>query len=168
MNTTDGVVRPARESDLPAIGRLGALLIRTHHAFDPLRFMAPPGDPEGGYARFLGTQLARDDVVVLVAERGDEIAGYLYAAIEPRSWRELRDEAGFIHDVVVAPQFRREGIASRLVDAAAAWCAARGVPRIALWTAERNQGAQQLFARLGFRRTMIEMTRELEPPATSR
>jgi hypothetical protein len=29
-----------------------------------------------------------------------------------------------------------------------------------LWTAEQNPVAQQLFARLGFRRTMIEMTRE--------
>jgi hypothetical protein len=30
-----------------------------------------------------------------------------------------------------------------------------------LWTAEKNDSAQRLFARLGFRRTMIEMTREL-------
>jgi RimJ/RimL family protein N-acetyltransferase len=30
-----------------------------------------------------------------------------------------------------------------------------------LWTAERNAGAQRLFERLGFRRTMIEMTREV-------
>jgi hypothetical protein len=29
-----------------------------------------------------------------------------------------------------------------------------------LWTAERNPTAQRLFERLGFRRTMIEMTRE--------
>jgi hypothetical protein len=30
-----------------------------------------------------------------------------------------------------------------------------------LCTADRNEGAQRLFASLGFRRTMIEMTREL-------
>jgi RimJ/RimL family protein N-acetyltransferase len=29
-------------------------------------------------------------------------------------------------------------------------------------TAERNEAAQHLFARAGFRRTMIEMTRELD------
>jgi hypothetical protein len=34
------------------------------------------------------------------------------------------------------------------------------VPRVMLWTAEKNDYAQRLFARLGFRRTMIEMTRE--------
>jgi RimJ/RimL family protein N-acetyltransferase len=30
-----------------------------------------------------------------------------------------------------------------------------------LWTADQNEAAQQLFARLGFRKTMIEMTREI-------
>ena len=39
---------------------------------------------------------------------------------------------------------------------------ARGAPRCVLSTAEKNESAQRLFARAGFRRTMIEMTRELE------
>jgi hypothetical protein len=29
-----------------------------------------------------------------------------------------------------------------------------------LWSAAMNDGAQRLFARLGFHRTMVEMTRE--------
>jgi ribosomal protein S18 acetylase RimI-like enzyme len=32
---------------------------------------------------------------------------------------------------------------------------------VVLWTAEQNRDAQRLFERLGFRRTMVEMTREL-------
>jgi RimJ/RimL family protein N-acetyltransferase len=32
---------------------------------------------------------------------------------------------------------------------------------VVLSTAERNEGAQRLFASAGFRRTMIEMTRDL-------
>lgn len=161
MIRPDISIRRARESDLPALGRLGALLIRQHHEFDRDRFMAPGADPESGYAWFLGTQLREDDVAILVAERGTEIAGYVYAAIEPRSWKELRDEAGFIHDVVVDERFRRAGVATALVEAVAAWFGSRQVPRVVLWTAERNEMAQRLFARLGFRRTMIEMTREL-------
>lgn len=161
MISPDIVIRRARETDLPALGRLGALLIRTHHAFDRDRFMSPAGDPEAGYAWFLGTQLHDADVAILVAERGSDIAGYVYAAVEPRSWKELRDEAGFVHDVVVDERFRRAGVATALVEAVAAWFGSRRVPRIVLWTAERNDPAQRLFARLGFRKTMIEMTREL-------
>lgn len=157
------LIRPAVEADLPAIGRLGALLLRLHHGFDRQRFMAPGADPEAGYAWFLGTQLGDPDVLLLVAEQNRQVVGYLYGAIEPRSWKELRDEAGYIHDVVVEGASRGQGIASRLVEEAAAWFGERRMPRIVLGTAERNEGAQRLFARLGFRRTMIEMTRELGP-----
>lgn len=154
-------IRPAATSDLEPLGRLGALLMRTHSDFDPLRFMTPGDDPEGGYAWFLGTQIHRTDVVVLVAERDGRIVGYVYAGIEPLSWKELRDEAGFVHDVVVAEEARGQGVGGALIDAAAEWLHRRGVPRVLLWTAERNGAAQRLFARHGFRRTMIEMTREL-------
>jgi ribosomal protein S18 acetylase RimI-like enzyme len=157
------IVRRATNADLPALGRLGALLMRTHYAFDSLRFLAPGGNPEEGYAWFLGDQLTKDDVVVFVAEKPgeEEIAGYVYAGIEPLSWKELRDVAGFIHDVAVDPHARRHGVAASLIEAAIGWLSDRGVPRVMLWTADRNQAAQQLFTRLGFRRTMIEMTREL-------
>jgi ribosomal protein S18 acetylase RimI-like enzyme len=155
------VIRRATAADLPALGKLGASLLRTHYAFDPERFMAPRGDPEAGYAWFLGTQLKEDDVAVFVAERSGEVIGYVYAGMEPQSWKELREAAGFIHDVVVAADVRRTGVASALVEAACEWLRSIGAPRVVLWTAEKNDPAQQLFTRLGFRRTMIEMTREL-------
>ncbi len=157
----DIVIRRATKTDLPALGRLGASLLRMHHAYDPQRFMAPRGDPEEGYAWFLGTQLKEDDVAVFVAERGGLVVGYVYAGLEPQSWKELREEAGFIHDVVVAKEVRRLGIASALLEAAFEWLRSIGAPRVVLWTADKNEGAQRLFTRLGFRRTMLEMTREL-------
>lgn len=158
----DGVtVRRASKADLPALGRLGALLLRAHYRFDPQRFIAPGGDVEEGYAWFLGTQLREDDVVVFVAEREASIVGYVYAGLEPQSWKELRDACGFIHDVVVDESGRRLGVATALMDAAFDWLRSRGAPRVVLWTAQQNEGAHRLFERLGFRRTMVEMTREL-------
>jgi ribosomal protein S18 acetylase RimI-like enzyme len=157
----DLVVRRATSADAAALGRLGAMLMRTHYAFDPLRFLSPGDSPEDGYAWFLASQLAEDDVVVFVAEQGGQVLGYVYAGIEPLSWKELRDEAGFIHDIAVDERARRTGIAGRLIEAAVAWLRDRGLPRVVLWTAEPNTAAQQLFTTHGFRRTMVEMTREL-------
>lgn len=154
-------IRRATKTDLPALGKLGALLLRTHHQFDPLRFMAPGSHPEEGYAWFLGSQLHEEDVVVFVAERQSAIVGYVYAALEPQSWKELRDACGFVHDVVVDENGRRGGVATALMEAAIAWLRERGAPRVVLQTAQKNEGAQRLFDRLGFRRTMVEMTREL-------
>jgi GNAT superfamily N-acetyltransferase len=155
------VIRRATAADLPVLGKLGASLLRTHYRFDPQRFMTPRGDPESGYAWFLGSQLKEDDVAVFVAERSGDVIGYVYAGMEPQSWKELRETAGFIHDVVVAPEARRTGVASALVESACGWLRSIGAPRVMLWTAEKNDSAHRLFTRLGFRRTMIEMTREL-------
>ena len=101
------VIRQAQESDLHALGRLGALLLETHYAFDQKRFMAPQGDTAEGYEWFLHSQLKRDDVVVFVAERAGAVIGYSYAGLEPESWKELREMAGFVHDVVVDESSRR-------------------------------------------------------------
>jgi GNAT superfamily N-acetyltransferase len=154
-------IRRATRADLPALGRLGADLIRVHVAFDRRRFVEPAGDPEAGYAHFLGTQLDADDAVVLVAERARSAIGYVYAGIEPFSWKELRDAAGFVHDVVVDQAERRTGVAGALMEAAIAWVRAQGVRSVMLWTAAPNEGAQRLFEGLGFRPTMIEMTRDV-------
>jgi ribosomal protein S18 acetylase RimI-like enzyme len=151
----------ATSADLPALGRLGATLMRTHHDFDPQRFMEPGTDPADGYAWFLGRQLKDDDVVIFVAEQQGDVIGYVYAGLEPISWKELRDACGFIHDVVVDERGRRSGTATALIEKAVAWLREHGAPRVMLWTAEKNDAAQRLFTRLGFRRTMIEMTREL-------
>jgi GNAT superfamily N-acetyltransferase len=163
MDGEGTVIRRAEENDLSALGGLGALLMRTHFAFDAQRFMAPGAAPECGYSAFLRMQLREDDAIVLVAKRDatDEIVGYVYAGLEPRSWKELREPAGFIHDVVVVERERNRGIAAALLAAAIDWLRSRGAPRVLLWTAEPNAAAQRLFARLGFRRTMIEMTLEL-------
>jgi ribosomal protein S18 acetylase RimI-like enzyme len=157
----DILIRLANDSDLPALGQLGALLMETHYRFDQKRFMAPRDDSAQGYAWFLRSQLHEEDAVVFVAERAGVIVGYVYAALEPISWKELRDAAGFIHDVVVEDSSRRLGIAKSLVEAAIDWLRAHGAPRVMLWTAEQNPAAQNLFRRLGFRRTMIEMTLEI-------
>jgi ribosomal protein S18 acetylase RimI-like enzyme len=156
------VVRAATHADVPALGRLGALLVRTHHEFDPDRFVPATPRTERGYGSWLSSQLDEPDVVVLVAEREDEVVGYAYAGVEGPDYMTLRGPAGVIHDLVVAPEHRRRGIGRLLLDGALDALATRGVPRAVLSTAARNASARRLFERAGFRETMIEMTRELE------
>ena len=156
------IIRPALSTDLPAIGRLGALLVETHHDFDPRRFMAPTRRTESGYASFLGTQLDRADVIVLVAVEGEHVIGYTYAGVEGRDWMSLRGPAGVLYDIVVDPDHRGRGAGRMLLEATVAALEARGSPQVVLSTADRNAAAQSLFASAGFRRTMVEMTLELD------
>ena len=155
------LVRPATRADVPTLGRLGALLVGAHHDFDPQRFIAATPRTERGYGSFLGSQLDEPDVVVLVAERGGEVVGYTYAGIEGPAWMALRGPAGALHDIVVDPAHRQHGVGRQLLDATIAALTQKGAPRVVLSTAAKNEPAQRLFAKAGFRRTMIEMTREL-------
>ncbi|HEV7990961.1 MAG TPA: GNAT family N-acetyltransferase [Gemmatimonadaceae bacterium] len=154
-------IRPAGRADVAAIGQLGALLVRTHHDFDPLRFIAASPDTAQGYGSFLGRQLREANIVVLVAELGGEVVGYTYAGVEGYDYMSLRGPAGVLYDIVVDPAHRGHGVGRMLLDATIEALETMGAPRVVLSTAERNEGAQRLFARAGFRRTMIEMTREL-------
>ena len=156
-------IRPATSADVPALGRLGALLVAVHHGLDPARFMAATPQTERAYGSFLGGELTRAGVVVLVAEEGGTVLGYTYAGLEGTDYMALRGPAGVVYDLVVDSARRREGIGARLLEATLAALLERGAPLVVLSTAERNASAQRLFAGAGFRRTMIEMT--WEPPA---
>jgi ribosomal protein S18 acetylase RimI-like enzyme len=90
------------------------------------------------------------------------VIGYTYAGVEGKDYMALRGPAGVVYDIVVDPDHRQQGIGRLLLDATIDALKARGAPRVVLSTAEKNAAAQRLFDRAGFRRTMIEMTRELE------
>jgi len=154
-------IRPAAPADIKAMGRLGALLVRTHHELDPDRFIAATPQTEQGYGSFLGRQLDEPNIIILVAERDGEVVGYTYAGVEGTDYMSLRGPAGVLYDIVVDSAHRRLGVGRALLDATLEALKAKGVPRVVLSTAERNESAQRLFAGAGFRRTMIEMTREL-------
>jgi ribosomal protein S18 acetylase RimI-like enzyme len=158
---TDVVVRPARAGDTPVMGRLGAALVALHHDFDPDRFIAATPSTAREYGAFLARELKRAEVIMLVAEGSEGVLGYTYAAVEGTDYMALRGPAGALYDLVVDPRHRRQAVGRRLLDATIAALIERGAPRVVISTAERNAAAQDLFAAAGFRRTMIEMTREL-------
>lgn len=161
----DITIRPATLADEAALGRYGAALMRQHHALDPERFVLAE-QPEAGYGRFLVSEIGDPDSMVLVAERDGEIVGYIYAALEPMSWKELRAACGYVHDVFIDDRVRHQGVARRLMRAAIEWATSRGMPRLVLSTAAGNTLAQRLFESLGFRRTMVEMALELKAPGS--
>jgi len=156
------------KADLPAAGRLAGKLVRMHHAFDPQRFLHLT-NPEAGYARYFAGEIESDDVVLLVAhdsrkDAAEEgaIVGYAYARLEPRSYNELLDACAKLHDVYVDELARGHGVGEALVREVVRRVTEKGAPRLLLLTAVQNEAAQKLFAKLGFRTTMLEMTREAD------
>jgi len=159
---TATTIRRATSADLPRLGRLGALLVEEHHAFDTRRFLPTRDRTPADYAGFLVRQLADPNVIVLVADDHEDVVGYAYATIEGYDYMALRGPAGVIQDIIVDPEFRGLGIGRQLLEATLDALRARGSLQVVLSTAQQNETAQRLFASAGFRPTMIEMTRELK------
>ena len=172
------LVRCAAAADLPHVSVLAGKLVRMHHRWDPRRFMLVDA-VEQGYARFFRSELADADAVLLVAITSNEpnepdepdghrdIVGYAYGRREPRDWNNLLDACGALHDIFVDESARRLGVARRLLTEMLTRLEALGVPRVVLHTAWANADAQRFFESAGFRKTMIEMTREANANANA-
>jgi len=163
-------VRAATGEDLGALGAMAADLVRQHHAYDAKRFVLPR-DVERGYREWFGRELKNADAVLLVAELTatdpPTLGGYLYGRMEGRDWNLLLDRHAALHDILVLPDARGHGAGEALIRAFQSLVGERGLPRIVLHSASPNAGAQRLFAKLGFRPTMVEMTCEIEDVSPS-
>jgi ribosomal protein S18 acetylase RimI-like enzyme len=153
------IIRRAKPEDAPRLGEMGVALARRHHAWDTQRYLDLDGKAEG-YGSWLAREAESKDAVVLVGEMDGELAGYVYGRLEERDWAALLDAHAALHDIWVEASARRRGLGRALAEALIAVFAELGAPRIVLHTAVQNEEAQRLFAQLGWRRTMIEMTRE--------
>jgi ribosomal protein S18 acetylase RimI-like enzyme len=158
---SETAVRPMTRDDLPVVARLGADLARLHHELDPKRFLFV-GGAEQGYARFFASELGDPRVVLLAGTKDGAVVGYAYGRLEPRDWNMLLDAHGALHDVLVEEHARASGLGEKLVREMCRRLEALGAARVVLHTAVQNDHAQKLFTRVGFRETMLEMTRESE------
>ena len=154
-------IRPAVQADVDVLGQLGELFVRTHFEFDPGRFIAPTPLTQDGYGAFLVSQLGMPDRIVLVAQETHAVVGYAYAGVEGFDYMSLRGPAGVLHDLVVAEGYRGQGIGRTLLAATVLALQERGAPQVVLSAAERSASVQRLFDRAGFRKTRVEMTKEI-------
>jgi ribosomal protein S18 acetylase RimI-like enzyme len=151
-------IRPATPADVQVVGQWGADLVALHHEFDAGRFVPSGATTPATYGAFLESQLRRPEVIVLVAEDETSLLGYVYAAYEGSDYMTLRGPAGVMHDIFVDPARRGQGVGRLLLETVIQDLTVKGARLFVLSTAYRNQAAQRLFAAVGFRPTMIEMT----------
>ena len=155
------IIRAATSADLPTLGRLAALLVRTHHDFDHARFIAATAQTARGYASYLSSQIGQSNTVVLVAVYERCVIGYAWGSLEGVDYIVLRGPAAVLHDLIVDPDYRVHGVGGSLLQVAITAFEQAGATQVVLSAAARNESAQRLFARHGFRQTMIEMTRDV-------
>lgn len=131
------VVRPATESDLPALAALEAAAFTA------------PGSP--AWSRdLLAGELAQPTALVLVALRDLGETRGESGAIGYAAFRHVGPESELLR-VAVAPEARGQGVGRRLVDEGIARLRERGVATCFLEVRPANAPALALYERLGFR-----------------
>lgn len=111
----------------------------------------PAKRPSAAYRRAL---LDRPGIVVLVAASGDEVIGGLVAHELPmivQAGSEL-----YIYDLAVAEPFRRRGIATALIAAAAAVARDRGASAMFVQTEADNAAAAALYSRISHAEPVLQ------------
>ena len=95
----------------------------------------------GMWERLLGS--GQMDVVVLVAERDGEVAGF--ASYGPQSNAAGSDPSLELYTIYLRPAMERQGIGSRLIRAVEEGMANRGATSGCLWVHRGNAKARQFY-----------------------
>jgi ribosomal protein S18 acetylase RimI-like enzyme len=156
-------IRKATVSDAPVLMALNQGVQDMHADAVPGRFRR--NVPEETVERAFGTMIQEPSSYWLVAEEDQPIA-FLSAEFRERdeSWCSVSHRICYVAGIVVAPRFRRRGIAKALLGELKREADARGVTSIELDVWAFNEEARRVFTRLGFRRTVERMTLVAKEP----
>lgn len=95
-------------------------------------------DSKDGIAKYLD----RNPDTCFVAEKSDEIIGVIISGHDGRR--------GFIYHTAVNPEYRNQGIAKMLVEAAMDALKANGINKVALVVFDRNKDGNTFWEKVGF------------------
>lgn len=156
-------IRQAALSDIPALVALNRIVHAIHATAAPTTFR--PNPPDQVVADAFKAAIDAPSSYWLLAEE-EESAAFLSADFRERAetWYMLPHRVCYIGGIVVAPHFRRRGIARSLLAELKREANSRGVARIELDVWTFNDEARQAFANLGFHPAMERMTLSANEP----
>jgi ribosomal protein S18 acetylase RimI-like enzyme len=151
-------VREAAEEDAPAMLGLWREMMDFHAELDPrLRPLAPPEGERGWEKHLREDLLEKESACVLVAKRDGRVVGMIagllrdvYPVFEP-------EQRGFVSDISVAADARRQGVGRALFESLQAWFKHRGASHVEVRVADANPVSRAFWAAMGCRDYMHDL-----------
>jgi ribosomal protein S18 acetylase RimI-like enzyme len=156
---TPVTVRPATPNDYEALCAVVAAVDRFHADLVPHRFRRIEG-PARPVAWLTGL-VESPDGLLLVAERGGELVGFLEGGLQrsPEGPMHLPRRLLMVDGVGVLEAHRRAGVGRALMEAAHAWARARGLDEVELSVHAANRDALAFYERLGYTPAVHRLSR---------
>ena len=154
-----GAVRRCRPQDLDRVAGLWTALTVHHARLDPVFSLRRDADER--IRALLSAQLRDSDTAIFVVEESGDLLGFCTVHIDraPPILEEV--ERAEITDLGVRDGARRRGHGRTLVEAAIGWVAERGIERVEVRVASRNDEGQGFWRALGFGVLMDVLQRRL-------
>jgi ribosomal protein S18 acetylase RimI-like enzyme len=146
-----------REFDEKDTDRLKPLLddlVISEAATNKLRLLTPKPEYKDIYFNNVITKVNNGKGRIIVAEDGDKLVGYIIGTIEEIVGEDLFEfkpaKEGFITDIFVKEEYRRQGIAEKLMNMIIDFFEKEECDYVKLYTQASNHNAQNLYRKEGF------------------
>lgn len=156
------MIRLAIAEDASAIGQLWSQMIAYHVALDPAMPIAAP-DGAQRYQRRIEGRLDDPMTRVLVAEIDGQVIGYVLGMVvdlTPEIFEQMH--GGFVADIFVLPDYRRQGIGRELVERLMLWFQSKQISYFEWHVAKSNIDGVAFWESIGGRTVMLRMRANIE------
>jgi len=155
-------LRPARDSDVPALVPLLLRLKRLNEEFDPLLKVRDDADQQA--RQVLKADIANPKAVVLAAEGvgadKDKVVGYVRALVRERPFY-VPEREGVILDIYLLPLYRRRGVGEYVLRETSNALKAKGAGVVTAEFPAQNEIAIRFYSKRGFRPITTVQARSL-------
>ena len=104
-------------------------------------------------------EAARSDRLIVVVARDERGAAIAMGSVQLVISTAEGASSAWIEDVVVHPDYRRQGLGKQLLDHLLAWAKTRGATRAQLLADKENAGAELFYNGLGWQATRLAVRR---------
>ena len=103
----------------------------------------------------------KDYNVIICAKYNNVIVGFIYGFIKYEKGDFVKENVGFIDAVYVKNEYRKQGIASQLVEEFYKWCKSKDVKYVEVSSYIKNDVACNLYKKFGFEITSYYMRKNI-------
>ena len=156
-------IRQADEDDVPAMLGLWREMMDYHAKLDRRLRPLPAPHGERAWEKHLREDLlGEESAAAFVADAGNRLAGMIVGVLRDVYPVFEAEQYGLVSDVVVASDWRRQGVGRALFDSLKIWFGEKGVTHARLMVAHDNPVSQAFWRAMGCTDYLDEMWFDLD------
>ncbi len=149
-------IRKAKPLDVPVFVLHFTELMKQHLAYDP-RWQQLKKNAVNLYRRYIRKQIKNPRVAIFVAEQRGKIIGHITCKVGKRPPVYVIDKTGYVGEVFVDMQFRKQGVGTSLMIKADQWFKRKKLKAAILQVHVKNKRALKTYEKCGFEYERFQM-----------